>query len=200
MNKFLILLSISFLLASCYSSKYMTVAEKNLIQSADAETPFRVLLVTDNADSLILRAKAIDVDWQVDKDVIQYLISRMKSTMNFESGVGIAAPQVGISRNIFLFVRVDKPDAPVEVAINPRIISVPDETICFERDGCLSVPDFAGNSVRYPWIEVEYMNENGEKIREKLTGYSRKDNFVAVIFQHEFDHLQGILFTDKICN
>ena len=178
----------------------MTVAEKNLIKRADAETPFRVLLVTDNSDSLTLRAKAIDVDWEADKDVIQHLVSRMKATMKFESGVGIAAPQVGISRNIFLFVRVDKPDAPIAVAINHKIISVPDETICFERDGCLSVPDFAGNTVRYPWIEVEYMNENGETIKEKLTGYSRRDNFVAVIFQHEFDHLQGTLFTDKLCD
>lgn len=188
------------LLASCNTAQNMTVAEKKLIRSADAETPFRVLLITDDADSLTLRTKAIDVDWQRDKEDIQHLVSRMKATMKLESGVGIAAPQVGISRNIFLFVRVDKPDAPVEVAINPKIVSKPNETICFERDGCLSVPDYSGNSVRYPWIEVEYINENGKTIREKLTGYSRKDNFVAVIFQHEFDHLQGILFTDKLCD
>lgn len=200
MNRFVVILFTLAFLSSCNPIKNMTIAEKKLIQSADSETPFRVLLVTDKVDSLILRAKSIDVNWLEEKEIIQHLVSRMKATMKFESGVGIAAPQVGISRNIFLFVRVDKPDDLITVAINPKIISVPDETICFERDGCLSVPDFAGNSTRYPWVEVEYINENGETIREKLTGYSRKDNFVAVIFQHEFDHLQGTLFTDKLCD
>ncbi|MDR2834734.1 MAG: peptide deformylase, partial [Bacteroidales bacterium] len=66
-------------------------------------------------------------------------------------------------------------------------------------DGCLSIPDFSGNSQRYPWVEVEYLNQNGEKITEKLTGYSRLTSFTAVIFQHEYDHLRGTLFIDKLC-
>jgi len=53
--------------------------------------------------------------------------------------------------------------------------------------------------VRYPWIEIEYTNLVGQNVREKLEGYSRDGNFVSVIFQHEFDHLQGILYTDRIC-
>ena len=177
----------------------MTNSEIKHIESANALTPFRVLLTTNEQDLKILRRPCKDINFGKDVENVEKLISRMKATMFAESGVGIAAPQIGISRNIFLFVRVDRPNAPVEVAINPKIVNRADETICFERDGCLSIPDISANSIRYPWVEVEYLNENGKKIREKLVGYSRKDNFVAVIFQHEFDHLQGVLFTDKLC-
>lgn len=199
MQKYLLLLCTLFLLYSCNTLQKMTNSEIKHIESANALTPFRVLLTTNEQDLKILRRPCKDINFGKDGENVEKLISRMKATMFAESGVGIAAPQIGISRNIFLFVRVDQPNAPVEVAINPKIVNHPDETICFERDGCLSIPNVAGNSIRYPWIEVEYLNENGKKIREKLVGYSRQDNFVAVIFQHEFDHLQGVLFTDKLC-
>jgi peptide deformylase len=175
----------------------------------------------------------------------------MKKTLEVERGVGIAAAQVGISKNLFLFMRLDLPDQPVHVAVNPKIVNHPDTTVCFERDGCLSIPDRSGNSVRYPWIDVEYQNEKGEKVcerlegysrqntftavvcferdgclsipdrsgnsvrypwidveyqnekgekvRERLEGYSRQNTFTAVIFQHEYDHTKGVLFTDKLC-
>ena len=72
------------------------------------------------------------------------------------------------------------------------------ETICFEGDGCLSVPDLSGSTKRYAWIDVEYYNEKGELIKERLSGQSRGSDFTGVIFQHEFDHLQGILFIDRL--
>ena len=199
MQKYLLLLCTLFLLYSCNTLQKMTNSEIKHIESANALTPFSVLLTTNEPDLKILRRPCKDINFGKDGENVEKLISRMKATMFAESGVGIAAPQIGISRNIFLFVRVDRPNAPVEVAINPKIVNHPDETICFERDGCLSIPYISANSIRYPWVEVEYLNENGKKIREKLVGYSRKDNFVAVIFQHEFDHLQGVLFTDKLC-
>ena len=199
MQKYLLLLCTLILLYSCNTLQQMTNSEIKHIESANALTPFSVLLTTNEQDLKILRRPCKDINFGKDGENVEKLISRMKATMFAESGVGIAAPQIGISRNIFLFVRVDQSNAPVEVAINPKIVNHPDETICFERDGCLSIPYISANSIRYPWIEVEYLNENGKKIREKLVGYSRKDNFVAVIFQHEFDHLQGVLFTDKLC-
>lgn len=199
MQKYLLLLCTLFLLYSCNTLQKMTNSEIKHIESANALTPFRVLLTSNEQDLKILRRPCKDINFGKDGENVEKLISRMKATMFAESGVGIAAPQIGISRNIFLFVRVDQPNAPVEVAINPKIVNRADETICFERDGCLSIPNVSGNSIRYPWVEVEYLNENGEKVREKLVGYSRQDNFVAVIFQHEFDHLQGVLFTDKLC-
>ena len=178
----------------------MTKDEVFLIESATAETPFRILSVLSPGDYKTLRTKCADIRPVKNNEVLQLLIERMKATLAEADGVGLAAPQIGITKNLFLFIRVDKPGMPVEVVINPRIINHPEETICFERDGCLSIPDVAGNSIRYPWIEVEYFNERGERIKEKLEGYSREGNFATIIFQHEYDHLQGVLFTDKLCD
>lgn len=179
---------------------HLTSEEKKLIGSTNSKTPFRVLLTTDTQDSLILRKKSVDLDFENDREAILLLIERLKATLEEEQGVGIAAPQVGISRNLFLFIRIDRTEFEVAVAINPRIVNHPSETICFEMDGCLSVPDQNGNTTRYPWVEVEYTNEHGELIRERLEGYSRADNFVGIIFQHEYDHLQGILYIDRLCD
>ncbi len=177
----------------------LTSDEKNLINNGDKTLPFDVLKVTDKQDSLFLRTPCRDFDLTKDKEDIALLIDRLKLTMAVESGVGIAAPQVGIGRNLFLFMKIDQPEKTVIAAINPRIVNHPEETICFERDGCLSIPGISGNSIRYPWVDVEYTNEEGLLVRERLEGYSREGNFTGVIFQHEFDHLQGVLFIDKLC-
>lgn len=193
-------------LASIYScnevKNNMTETEIKLINHGSADSAFYVLQTTEEIDSLFLRMKCKDFDPKViaqNKD-LQLLIERMKTTLLEEEGVGLAAPQVGISRNLFLFMRIDKPDYPVQVAINPRIVNHPEETVCFEGDGCLSIPDESGDTNRYPWIEVEYYDEKGELHKEKLSGYSRDTDFTGVIFQHEFDHLQGVLFIDRLCD
>ncbi|MDX9919410.1 MAG: peptide deformylase [Paludibacter sp.] len=198
MSKYLFLICATLLSISCSQKQIMTEQERNMILSGDENTPFRVLTVDDAADSLILRTECIDLDFKADSALIATLIARMDTTMKAENGVGLAAPQIGILRNIFLFVRIDKPGNPVEVAINPRIVNKPDETICFEGDGCLSIPGQSGNSVRYAWIEVEYLNAKGEMVRERLEGFSRKTDFTGIVFQHEFDHLRGVLYTDKL--
>ncbi len=176
-----------------------TDKEKELINSGTSQTPFYVLEVTTEEDSLFLRQKSSDITPVTNNKELQLLIERLKLTMEVESGVGIAAPQVGIAKNVFIFTRLDMPEAPIVAAVNPRIVKYPDNTVCFENDGCLSIPDMSGNTVRYPWIEVEYINEQGELIRERLEGYSRAGNFTGVIFQHEYDHLQGILYIDRLC-
>lgn len=197
--KFSLVLLIGLSLFSIKSMAQFTQNEKILINSGTTETPFRVLKVTDQQDSIFLRQKCSDIEDISDSLDVQILIDRLKTTMAVESGVGIAAPQVGIGRNIFLFTRIDKANYPVIVAINPKIVNYPEETICFERDGCLSIPGISGNSIRYPWVDVEYTDENGNLVQERLEGYSRESDFTGIIFQHEFDHLQGILFTDKLC-
>lgn len=197
--KFSLVLLIGLSLFSIKSMGQFTQNEKILINSGTTETPFRVLKVTDQQDSIFLRQKCSDIEDISDSVDVQILIDRLKTTMVAESGVGIAAPQVGIGRNIFLFTRIDKANYPVIVAINPKIVNHPEETICFERDGCLSIPGISGNSIRYPWVDVEYTDENGNLVQERLEGYSRESDFTGIIFQHEFDHLQGILFTDKLC-
>lgn len=202
MKIYISIICISILFISCNSNKIMTNYEKELINNGNLQTPMRVLLTTNLQDSLFLRKKSLDIpdveNIANNKD-LQIFIERLKQTLVAESGVGIAAPQVGIGRNIFLFLRIDKENHPVQVAINPRIINHSTETICFERDGCLSVPELSGNTNRYEWVEVEYYDENGKNMHEKLSGTSRQSDFTGVIFQHEFDHLQGILFIDRLC-
>ena len=187
------------LFVSCKTPRPFTDAAQLLITSGAQETPFRVLQVTDRQDSILLRQPCNDLKHFVADPTFLLLIARLKKTLEAEHGVGIAAPQVGISNNLFLFLRLDLPEKPVQVVVNPRIVNHPDTVVCFQRDGCLSIPGKSGNSVRYPWIDVEYRNEKGEKIRERLEGYSRQSSFTSVIFQHEYDHTKGILFTDKLC-
>ncbi len=195
----LIILVGGVIMAACEKKYPFSEKEKALINEGNTETPFRVLKITDKQDSILLRTPCEDICNFTDNPDFKLFIERLKTTLIIEDGVGIAASQVGILKKVFLFIRLDLPDEPVIVAINPKIINYPDTTVCFEGDGCLSIPDFSGNSVRYPWVEVEYYNEKGVLIRERLEGYSRLTGFNAVIFQHEYDHLQGVLFTDKLC-
>lgn len=198
--KLYIILLTGFTLFPIKTMAQFSQNEKDLINSGTSETPFRVLKITDQQDSVFLRQKCSEIDNRTEYKDLSLLIDRLKTTMALEEGVGIAAPQVGVSKNVFLFTRIDKADYPVIAAINPKIVNHPEETICFERDGCLSIPGINGNSIRYPWVDVEYTDENGNLIQERLEGYSRETDFTGIVFQHEFDHLQGILFIDKLCS
>jgi len=203
LQNYLSLICILFLFASCERNltceNTLTEAEKQLINGADANTPFQVLLTANKEDSLLLRKQSKDIKPITNNPDLQLLIERLRVTLEAEEGVGIASPQIGIARNVFLMMRFDKPERPVEVVINPKITAHSDETIYFESDGCLSILDISGNSRRYKWIEVEYYNEHGEKINERLEGYSRFCDFTGIIFQHEYDHLRGRLFIDRLC-
>jgi peptide deformylase len=199
-KKVIYLLIITISISACKSVKHMTNNEKILINNGNRETPFRVLQTDNQKDSLFLRRKSIDIDVKniaTNKD-LQLMIARLALTLAEESGVGIAAPQIGIGRNLFLFMRFDKEGKPVQVAINPRIIGHSGELFLFEGDGCLSIPELSGTTERYRWVDVEYYDENGIRVEERLSGGGRGEDFTGVIFQHEFDHLQGILFTDRL--
>ncbi|MBR5984069.1 MAG: peptide deformylase [Bacteroidales bacterium] len=143
----------------------------------------------------ILRKKSEDID--KDYPEIKQLIENMFETMYHSRGVGLAAPQIGL--NINLLVIDASPfadDDPIckdfkRVMINPEVTFEGTKKIVFE-EGCLSVPDIHEEVSRYNDISVTYLNENFEEVSEKLSGNR------AVIVQHEFDHLQGIVFCDKI--
>lgn len=182
-------------------SQSFTERELEIIYNGDENTPLRILQTTDKVDSLILRMQSeeIDADSITGNESLQLIIKRLQATLYDSGGVGIAAPQVGVLKNIFLFTRVNDPEQSVQIAINPKIVDHPFETVCFERDGCLSIPEISRNSRRFPWIDVEYFDEAGNLKKERLEGYSRTGDFTAVIFQHEYDHLNGILFTDRLC-
>lgn len=135
---------------------------------------------------------------------LQELIANMKETMHNASGVGLAAPQIG--KAIRLFVIDATPFAGDEdlskeeseqlknfnrVFINAKILKEDGEEWAF-NEGCLSIPDIREDVWRKPYISIEYEDENFEKHIEKLSGLA------ARIVQHEYDHIEGILFTDKL--
>ncbi|CCQ50848.1 peptide deformylase [Crocosphaera watsonii WH 8501] len=144
----------------------------------------------------ILRQQAQLVQDLTDQK-LQQLMDTLLTTARDANGVGIAAPQVSQSYRLFVVCSHPNPrypDAPMmdpTIMINPRIISHNDE-IVKGWEGCLSVPGVRGLVPRYKVITVEYLDRYGKLQQQKL-----KD-FVARIFQHELDHLNGILFIDRV--
>lgn len=141
----------------------------------------------------ILRQKAKPVI-SIDKKV-KGLIADMKETLaaaDDPEGIGLAAPQVGKSLQLFIvnFENIKR------VVVNPKVISVGKIKKTKSRgktlEGCLSLPHYYGPIKRPDEITIEYTNEEGERRREKFTG------FPAHIIQHEIDHLNGTLFVDHI--
>lgn len=134
----------------------------------------------------VLREVAQEVE--IIDDEIRDILNNMVETMYETKGVGLAAPQVGISKRMFV---CDKGDGVVRKVINPKITVIGDELAECE-EGCLSVPGIYKKVKRPAQIKVEYLNENGEEVKEEL------DDFLAIIMQHEYDHLDGVLFIDKV--
>lgn len=116
---------------------------------------------------------------------IKKLLNNMAETMYYAKGVGLAAPQVGISKRVIV---VDIGDGLFKL-VNPEIIS--SSGIQDGPEGCLSVPNIVGNVKRSEHIKVKALNENGDEVVIDASGY------LARAFQHEIDHLNGIIFTDK---
>lgn len=170
----------------------LTRAEKALISGSDSL--MRVLTIFDKADSLSLRSTSSDL---TDKDLrsgaFKDLVAKMLYTVQDPSqdGVGIAAPQVGLNRRIVCVQRFDKPGEPFGVYPNARLESLSGEKVP-GREGCLSVPGWAGSVPRFPNIIISYTDPVTLKtVQETVEG------FTAVIFQHEIDHLDGIIYTDR---
>lgn len=135
----------------------------------------------------VLRTKAKEVKEITDQT--RDLLDNMAETMYAAPGVGLAAPQVGILQRIIV-IDVDDEHGLIEV-INPEIIDVSDERIIME-EGCLSVPEQTGRVIRPKEVKVRGLNRNGKEIEIEA------DNMLARALQHEIDHLEGILFIDKL--
>jgi len=144
----------------------------------------------------ILRQQAQLVD-NVQDEHIQQLIDALIATAAASSGVGIAAPQVSESYRLFIVASRPNPRYPNAPAmeptamINPQIIAHSTDVVK-GWEGCLSIPGIRGLVPRYQAIEVEYMTRYGQLHRQELT------DFLARIVQHEYDHLDGILFLDRV--
>ncbi|NJL20674.1 MAG: peptide deformylase [Leptolyngbyaceae cyanobacterium SM1_3_5] len=144
----------------------------------------------------ILRQSATAID-SVHDPAIATLIENLMATLQQSNGVGIAAPQVAVSKRLFIVASRPNPRYPnapemqPTPMINPRLVSHSDE-MGKDWEGCLSVPGIRGLIPRYQSIEVEYLNPNGQLQTQELT------DFVARIFQHELDHLDGLVFLDRL--
>ena len=140
----------------------------------------------------ILRRKAHKVT-DFGKD-FQMLVTNMVETMRDAPGVGLAAPQVGVSMRLIVVEYGDEEDeeAPKKlyVVANPEIVD-PSEEKVLGVEACLSVPDLVGEVERYQSIVVKGLNKQGKPVKIKAEGW------LARVFQHEIDHVEGIVYTDR---
>lgn len=143
----------------------------------------------------VLRQKAKELtDQEINNEKLKNLIKDLAETMDADNGVGIAAPQIGESIRLCLITKKFNPLGKKDlVLINPKWTKTTMKT-AWDEEGCLSVPDTYGKVKRYVKIKVEAKDENGNPIAFPA------EKFFARIIQHEIDHLDGILFTDKAKN
>ncbi len=165
-------------------------------------------IITAPHPTLRQKAKEVTV---FDKKFFHFLSDLAKTMIEKEEprGIGLAAPQVNKSIRVFAAVIGEKNQESnhplVEFFINPKITKVSTKKILglidgSERfEGCLSIPLLYGPVPRAEWIEIEYLSLSDEDVKRKLPAKSKKarfSNFDARLIQHEYDHLEGILFTD----
>jgi len=123
---------------------------------------------------------------------LQQRIDDMAQTMYHAPGVGLAASQVGINQCVLVYDVSPRDDKrALHVLINPRIVCQEGEFLS-ENEGCLSVPEYRSDVVRFSQIQVVGVDRNGKPLSFAADGY------LAVVLQHEIDHLQGVLFIDRI--
>jgi peptide deformylase len=132
----------------------------------------------------ILRKKSKKIDEITER--IQILLEDMVETMDYADGVGLAAPQVGVLRRAIV---IDIGDGPMKI-MNPEILEINGEAI--DVEGCLSIPGRSGTVKRPEWIKIKYLDIDGKE--QILEG----EGLFARALCHEIDHLEGILYTDKI--
>ena len=124
-------------------------------------------------------------------DATRALVQDMAETMYAAPGVGLAAPQIGVHQRIIVIDVSHKDEEPeLIVAINPVIVHADGES--YEEEGCLSVPKYAANVRRHARVVVKALDLDGNEVTYKA------DELLAIAFQHEIDHLDGILFVDHL--
>ena len=160
------------------------------VPSFPGSTPKVLDIATD--DDPLLKVKAVEVS--ADED-IQQLIADMIATLKHANGIGLAAPQIRVSKRVMVFFLpaarddVNHVGVPLTVLVNPVVVPIGDERV-EDFEGCLSVPGMRGKVPRYRKIEYTGVNEKGEEIRRVAEGWH------ARLVQHEFDHLNGILYPE----
>ena len=211
----LIMLAALTIMAACgmrdKQAEGFTAAELAMIHESDSI--MRVLTIDAPSDLAVLRSLSYDLsDSALLSDAFKRLAELMVATVTHPSqdGVGIAGPQVGLNRRVVAVQRFDKEGEPFEVYPNVRIVWASD-SLATGPEGCLSVPDRRGDVLRSHEIVIEYADIDGAEysckegrlnsnrdvkpipmVRDTVSG------FTAVIFQHEVDHLDGVLYIDRL--
>ena len=146
----------------------------------------------------VLREKAEDIA-TIDEDVVrlaQHMAETMYSAPGIDwptsrSGIGLAAPQVGVAKRLLVAdIAPNSPESDLLVLANPEIVSAEGEVVI--QEGCLSVPDYQADVKRYERVTVRGLDLTGEAVEIHAEG------LLAIVLQHEIDHLNGILFIDRI--
>lgn len=136
-------------------------------------------------DNVILKTKIPNWDFS---ESSEELIENMKEILNKYDGLGLAANQIGVSRRVFILGRPSSGECfPI---FNPKIVAYLGEEI-YKTESCLSLPGIFVKIKRYPIIRIRYQNKNAEILTEKFSGLTSQ------VIQHETDHLNGILITDR---
>jgi peptide deformylase len=162
----------------------------------------RVLRIDDPEDLKVLKTRCRPI--KLPDRRLKQLIPDMFETMHHGDGVGLAAPQIGLPIRLTVIevppvfeeqedgTKVEVAPAQQHVFINPKIVKLSKEEI-IRNEGCLSLPDWYGDVPRAEWVTVEYQELNGKPRRMR-----RVDGVLGWVLQHEVDHLDGILFTERI--
>ena len=147
----------------------------------------------------ILRNKTKDIPInEIKSENTQKIIEKMIKTMRKHNGAGLAANQIYEPIRICIIEVLDNPrykhlnTIPLKVLINPKVIIKKDTATFNSYEGCLSVPNLRGKVKRYNTINVTYYTMDAKKITENIKGLE------SIVYQHEIDHLDGYLFTDKV--
>lgn len=182
------------LVTSACKSTVFTKKERQIIKQDSAQI-MRIYTVDNSDDISILRAQSTELsNEEISSDYYKLLSRRMIKTVSDSTvdGVGLAAPQIGINRRIITVQRFDKSGTPFEVLPNIYIKEYSKDTT-FRTEGCLSVPNKKGRAVRSKWVIISYTDPQTLSLQEDTI-----KGFTSIIFQHEIDHLDGILYTDSI--
>ena len=146
----------------------------------------------------VLRDVAKEVDpAELDSSLFQQFVDSLIETMREYDGVGLAAPQVHVSKRVVVMEVADNPrypqasEVPLTVFVNPRIRVLTEERISM-WEGCLSIPDLRGRVPRPSRVELQALDRIGRPLCQELEG------FPAAVVQHECDHLDGVLFIDRV--
>lgn len=180
---------------SCSGTKKFSKADLEIIRT-NPDSLLHIYTIENPEELEVLRAPSWDLtEKAIQSDDYKLLAKRMLRTVmdTLNGGVGLAAPQIGINKAVIVVWRGDKPGMPYEVYPNIRIVADSD-IIDVDTEGCLSIPGKKDFVDRYTGVEIEFYSLSQKKlIRDTI-----QHPYISRIFQHEIDHLGGILYTDRV--